>query len=54
MTVPPNVKYQDRFLKTYREARERRRGFWQWITNDEMYHTHLLENNIDVVLTEAN
>lgn len=26
MTMPPNVKYHDRFLKVYREARENRRG----------------------------
>ncbi len=29
MTIPPNVKYQDRFLKAYREARERKRGLWE-------------------------
>ncbi len=29
MTIPPNVKYQDRFLKAYQEAREKRRGLWQ-------------------------
>jgi micrococcal nuclease len=29
MTVPPNVKYQERFLKAYREARENRRGLWK-------------------------
>jgi endonuclease YncB( thermonuclease family) len=23
-----NVKYQDRFLRAYREARERKRGLW--------------------------
>lgn len=28
MTVPPNVKYQDRFRKAYREARETRKGLW--------------------------
>ncbi len=28
MTIPPNVKYQDRFLKAYREARKRKRGLW--------------------------
>ncbi len=28
MTVPPNVKYQEKFLKAYREARENRRGLW--------------------------
>jgi micrococcal nuclease len=29
MTIPPNVKYQDRFLKAYREAREARRGLFR-------------------------
>ncbi len=29
MTIPPNVKYQDRFLKAYREAREKKRGLWR-------------------------
>ena len=29
MTIPPNVKYQDRFLKAYREARESKRGLWK-------------------------
>ena len=29
MTYPPNVKYQDRFLKAYREARENSRGLWE-------------------------
>jgi micrococcal nuclease len=29
MTIPPNVKYQERFLKAYREARESRRGLWK-------------------------
>jgi micrococcal nuclease len=28
MTYPPNVKYQDRFLRAYREARENSRGLW--------------------------
>ncbi len=28
MTIPPNVKYQARFLKLQREAREVRRGLW--------------------------
>ena len=28
MTFPPNIKYQDRFLKAYREARENNRGLW--------------------------
>ncbi len=28
MTIPPNVQYQDRFLKAYREAREGKRGLW--------------------------
>jgi micrococcal nuclease len=29
MTIPPNVKYQDRFLKLYREAREAGRGLFR-------------------------
>lgn len=29
MTIPPNVKYADLFLKLYRQARENRRGLWQ-------------------------
>ncbi|MFQ5989748.1 MAG: thermonuclease family protein [Candidatus Methylomirabilales bacterium] len=29
MTVPPNVKYQDLFLKLQREAREQKRGLWK-------------------------
>jgi hypothetical protein len=29
MTVPPNVMYQERFLKAYREARENGRGLWK-------------------------
>ena len=29
MTVPPNVKYQDLFLKLQREAREQKRGMWR-------------------------
>jgi len=28
MTYPPNVKYQERFLRAYREARENHRGLW--------------------------
>lgn len=28
MTIPPNVKYQDRFQKAYREAREKGRGLF--------------------------
>ena len=29
MTISPNVKYADLFLKSYREARENRRGLWK-------------------------
>jgi micrococcal nuclease len=29
MTIPPNVKYQDRFLKAYQESRKKRRGLWR-------------------------
>jgi micrococcal nuclease len=28
MTIPPNVRYQERFLKLQREARQARRGLW--------------------------
>ncbi len=28
MTVPPNVKHQELFLKLQRKAREARRGLW--------------------------
>jgi len=28
MTIPPNVKYKDRFLKAYQEAREGKVGLW--------------------------
>ncbi len=29
MTIPPNVKYQDLFLKLQKEARENKRGLWR-------------------------
>ena len=29
MTIPPNVKYKDKFLKAYQEARENKRGLWK-------------------------
>jgi micrococcal nuclease len=29
MTVPPNVKHQELFLKLQRKAREDRRGLWK-------------------------
>lgn len=29
MTIPPNVKYQERFLRAYREAREKELGLWK-------------------------
>lgn len=28
MTIPPNVRYQERFLHAYRSAREGQRGLW--------------------------
>jgi len=28
MTIPPNVRYQGRFLRLQREARRARRGLW--------------------------
>jgi micrococcal nuclease len=29
MTYPPNVRYQDRFVRAYREARDSRRGLYR-------------------------
>ncbi len=29
MTIPPNVKYQDSFLRAYKQARESKRGLWR-------------------------
>ncbi len=29
MTVPPNVKYEDRFLEAYQKAMEEKRGLWK-------------------------
>ncbi len=29
LTFPPNVKYQELFLKLQREAREAKRGLWR-------------------------
>ena len=29
LTIPPNVKYQKRFLKAYHGAREHKRGLWK-------------------------
>lgn len=29
MTIPPNVKYKDKFLKEYKYARESKRGLWK-------------------------
>lgn len=29
MTIPPNLKYADMFLKLYKEARENKRGLWR-------------------------
>jgi micrococcal nuclease len=29
LTIPPNVRYADLFLKLYRQAREERRGLWK-------------------------
>ncbi|MHC4269770.1 MAG: thermonuclease family protein [Planctomycetota bacterium] len=28
MTIPPNVKYKDMFLRAYKQAREKKRGLW--------------------------
>ena len=29
MTIPPNVKYQDRFLNAYQDARKSKKGLWE-------------------------
>ncbi len=29
MTIPPNVRYKDRFLRAYKYARERKKGLWE-------------------------
>ncbi len=29
LTIPPNVKYKDRFLRAYKDARESKRGLWK-------------------------
>jgi len=29
MTIPPNIKYKDKFTKAYREAKENKRGLWK-------------------------
>ena len=29
MTIPPNVKHQEAFLRAYRQARENKRGLWR-------------------------
>ncbi len=29
MTIPPDVKYEDRFLRAYKQARERKKGLWK-------------------------
>ncbi len=34
MTIPPNVKYAEYFLKLEREARERRKGLWALIAGE--------------------
>ena len=29
MTIPPNVKYQETFLRAYRQTREKKCGLWK-------------------------
>jgi micrococcal nuclease len=29
ITIPPNVKYNERFLEAYKEAKKYRRGLWK-------------------------
>jgi hypothetical protein len=40
MTVPPNAKYQERFLKVYREARENRRGVVEVVHSGAFFLKH--------------
>lgn len=37
MTVPPNVKYSDLFLKLQREAREKRKGLWNEVATADLF-----------------
>lgn len=39
MTIPPNVKYADKFLKLERKARKNKRGYWN--------EKHYIYNNIN-------
>jgi len=49
LTIPPNVKYQDLFLKLQREAREARRGLWGKI--DEVIDQSQAKDHIGEVRT---
>ncbi len=37
MTIPPNVKYSDHFLKLQREARAGNKGLWRLTDTSEIY-----------------
>jgi micrococcal nuclease len=37
MTIPPNVKYADQFLKLQKEAREKNKGLWQGNAGKELF-----------------
>ncbi len=48
MTIPPNVKYQDRFLRAYKQARERKRD-----CGDIMWKLKYQSNNDGFTLIEV-
>lgn len=37
MTIPPNVKHADLFLKLQREAREKRKGLWNEVATSDLF-----------------
>lgn len=40
MTMPPNLKHQERFLMPYREARDNKRGLWLLISDIRFLINH--------------
>ncbi len=41
MTIPPTVKYQDRFLKAYREARGTKKVVWKRVESNRRHSADL-------------
>lgn len=44
LTVPPNVKYEERFRKAYREAVENERGLWKRERSERSYSEKVYTN----------